>query len=353
MPATWMRPRSRRFADRELIEGNDMGEALAELAPFLFRDPPDHTRLRGFVQKAFTPRVVQGLEPRIEQICGELLDAAFDRGETDLVSEYAYPLPVQIIIEMLGVPPEDQAQFKGWSEALRRGLDPDFLLPPEAVTERLNGILSFVQYFAGLIAKRRAEPTEDLLSRLIAAEEHGDQLSPGELISTCILLLVAGHETTVNLIAGGALALMENPHQFARFRDDPTVGRSAVEEMLRYVGPVQLTGRVALEDMEVGGVKLRKGDFSMLLLGSANRDPGAFEMPDTFDVGRVDNPHLGFGFGVHHCLGASLARLEAQVALRGLAARRARHLELTEGERVYKENVVLRGLARLPVTLAA
>jgi len=338
--------------DREMLEGNSMTEFLNEMAPFLFRDPPDHTRLRGLVQKAFTPRVVQSLQPRIEQICNALLDEAFERGEMDLVSDYAYPLPVQIIIEMLGVPPEDHASFKGWSDALARGLDPDFLLPPEAVSERLAGILSFVQYFAGLIAERREHPTDDLLSKLIQAEEQGDVLSQGELIATCILILVAGHETTVNLISGGALALMENPEQLARFRDDPGVARTGVEEMLRYVGPVQLTGRIALEDFEVGGVELSKGDFSMLLVGSANRDPAAFARPDVFDVGRVENPHLGFGFGIHHCLGASLARLETQVAL-GALVRRAGRIERTDEELSYKENVVLRGLASLPVEISA
>ncbi len=340
------------FRDPELIEAGSSSELLAEMAPFLFRDPPDHTRLRGLVQKAFTPRVVQGLQPRIEEICRNLLDEAFERGEMDLVSDYAYPLPVQIIIDMLGVPPEDHEQFKTWSEALARGLDPDFLLPPEAVSERLAGILSFVQYFAGLISRRREDPGEDLISKLIQAEEQGDVLTQGELISTCILLLVAGHETTVNLISGGALALMEHPDQLTRFRDDPAVSRTAVEEMLRFVSPVQLTGRVALDDMEVAGTKLDKGDFSMLLIGSANRDPDVFSDPETFDVSRNENPHLGFGFGVHHCLGAPLARAEAQTAL-GMLAKRARSIERKAGDPVYKENVILRGLKTLPVSLSA
>jgi cytochrome P450 len=338
--------------DRDLIEGNAMSGMLLELAPFLFRDPPDHTRLRGLVQKAFTPRGIGGLEARVHQICEQLLDTAFERGEMDLVADYAYPLPVQIIIEMLGVPPEDHECFRGWSNALARGLDPDFLLPPEAVTERLSGILSFVQYFAGLISERRENPGDDLISGLIQAEEGGDVLTQGELIATCVLLLVAGHETTVNLISGGALALMEHPDELARFRDDQSLVRSGVEEMMRYVCPVQLTGRVALEDFEIGGVEVKKGEFSMLLVGSANRDPEAFESPEIFDVGRVDNPHLGFGFGIHHCLGAPLARLEAQVALHSLVTR-ARRLEREESELVYKQNVVLRGLERLPVDLAA
>jgi cytochrome P450 len=324
---------------------------LAEMAPFLFRDPPDHTRLRGLVQKAFTPRVVDGLRPRLEEICEGLLDEALERGEVDLVADYAYPLPVQIIVEMLGVPAEDHEQFRVWSHALARGLDPDFLLPPEAVQQRLGAIMSFVQYFASLIEERRRKPGDDLLTRLIQAEEQGDMLTQGELLSTCILLLVAGHETTVNLISGGALALIEHPDQLALVRDDPTVIRSAVEEMLRFVCPVQLTGRVALEDMEVGGATVAKGEFSMLLIGSANRDPDAFKAPETFDVTRSDNNHLGFGFGIHHCLGAPLARLEAMVALPALL-RRAPGLQRLTDEVAYKENIVLRGLEALPVRLS-
>jgi len=325
---------------------------LAEMAPFLFRDPPDHTRLRGLVQKAFTPRVVDELRPRIAQICDELLDDALARGEADLVADYAYPLPVQIIVEMLGVPAEDHEQFRVWSDALARGLDPDFLLPPEAVQQRLGAIMAFVQYFASLIEARRTRPGDDLLSRLIAAEEQGDVLTQGELLSTCILLLVAGHETTVNLVSGGALALLEHPDQLARMRDDPGVVRTGVEEMLRFVAPVQLTGRVALEDMEVGGARIRAGEFSMLLIGSANRDPDAIADPDTFDVTRADNNHLGFGFGIHHCIGAPLARLEAQIALPTLL-RRARRIERVVDTLHYKENIVLRGLAALPVRLSA
>jgi hypothetical protein len=325
---------------------------LEEMAPFLFRDPPDHTRLRGLVQKAFTPRVVEGLRPRIEEICAGLLDTALETGEVDLVADYAYRLPVQIIVEMLGVPAEDHEQFRVWSHALARGLDPDFLLPPDAVQQRLGALLSFAQYFGALIEDRRQKPGDDLLTRLIQAEEQGDVLSQGELLSTCILLLVAGHETTVNLISGGALVLMDRPDQLALVRDDPGVGRTAAEEMLRFVCPVQLTGRVALEDMEVGGERIAAGEFSMLLIGSANRDPEAFSDPDTFDVTRTDNNHLGFGFGIHHCLGAPLARLEAQVALPALF-RRARRLERVSDELSYKENIVLRGLETLPVRLSA
>ncbi len=342
-----------RFASLRSMQAAGQGgtlDVLEELAPFLFRDPPDHTRLRGLVQKAFTPKVVDGLRRRIVQLCDELLDPIVAEGGGDLVADYAYPLPVQVIVEMLGVPPEDHATFRSWSEALARGLDPDFLLPPEAVHERLAGILNFVQYFAQLIDKRRADPGEDLLSRLIAAEEQGQVLSQGELLSTCILLLVAGHETTVNLISGGALALLEHPDQLERLRADGSVGRSAVEELLRYVSPVQLTGRICLEPMEVGGTLLEAGEFSMLLIGSANRDPLVFEDADDLDLGRAENPHLGFGFGLHHCLGAPLARLEAQIAFEVLL-RRA-ELRAGVGGLAYKDNIILRGLASLPVEVA-
>jgi cytochrome P450 len=323
-----------------------------DLSPFIFRDPPDHTRLRGLVQKAFTPRVVDALRDDAEQLAKSLVDDALEKGEVDLVADFAYALPVRIIAEMLGVPESDLDMFKGWSDALARGLDPDFLLPPEAMQERLNALISFMGYFGALISERRQAPGDDLLSKLIQAEENGVMLTQGELIATCILILVAGHETTVNLLSGGVLELMRHRDQMTMFRDDPSVLRSGVEEMLRFVSPVQLTGRTALEDMEVGDAELLKGEFAMLLLGSANRDPAVFEDPETFDVTRVDNPHIGLGFGVHHCLGASLARLEAHVALPELIGRIG-SIELVTDELVYRENIVLRGLAALPVHITA
>jgi cytochrome P450 len=325
-----------------------MNEALDELIPFIFRDPPDHTRMRGLVQKAFTPRVIQGLQPRIEQICTELLDAALQRREIDLVTDYAYPLPVQVITEILGVPPQDRTQFQKWSDALAHGLDPEFLLSPEAVAQRTAGMLSFIQYFTDLTSRRRANPGDDLISRLIQAEEHGKVLTHTELIATCLLLLVAGHETTVSLISGGALALTQHPDQLARFHDDPDVTASGIEEMLRFVSPVQLTMRIATQTMRFGEFVVEKGDACMLLIGSANRDPDVFTVPDTFDVARADNPHLGFGLGIHHCLGAPLARLETRIALNALV-RRTRRWELTTDQLVYKDNIALRGLANLPV----
>jgi cytochrome P450 len=343
------------FADERLPlrPGDDApAQGTEDHRPFLFRDPPDHTRLRGLVAKAFTPRVVEGLRPRTEQIVAQLLDEALERGEMDAVADFAYPLPVRIICDLLGVPAADEPLFHDWSAALARGLDPDFLLSDEVRRARMDALSSFAEYFFELLADRRTHPGDDLLSRLALAEEHGDTLSEGELLSTAILLLVAGHETTVNLISGGILALLEHPDQLGRLRADPGLARPGVDEMLRYVSPVQLTGRTMLEDLAVADVVLPKGEFVLMLVASANRDPEAFEHPDRLDLGRRDNRHLGFGFGIHHCLGAPLARLEAQVAVPELV-RRAASIELAATSVRYRENVVLRGLVGLPLRLRA
>jgi cytochrome P450 len=329
---------------------NALGDAERDNRPFLFRDPPDHTRLRGLVSKAFTPRMVEGLRPRTEAIVAELLDAALAREEMDAVADFAHPLPVRIICDMLGVPPEDQGRFQGWSAALARGLDPDFLLTEDVQQARFDAVVAFAEYFFTLLAERRARPGPDLLSQLALAEEAGDTLSEGELLSTAILLLVAGHETTVNLISGGVLALLDHPDQLDRLRADPQLGRSGTEELLRYVSPVQFTGRTLTDEMTVGGVRLARGEFVVVLLGSANRDPEVFDDPDGLNLARADNRHLGFGFGLHHCLGASLARMETHVAL-GELVRRTGTIELATDRLTYRENVVLRGLSALPVHL--
>jgi cytochrome P450 len=324
--------------------------AMRDMRPFLFRDPPDHTRLRGLVSKAFTPKVVESLRARTQQIVDELLDTAFEADRVDLLESFAYPLPVRIICDMLGVPVADQDRFKSWSTSLARGLDPDFLLTGEAIKDRDDAVMQFAQYFFELLAERRRSPGDDLLSRLVEVEDDGGVLSEAELLSTCILLLVAGHETTVNLISGGTLALLRHPDQLERFRTDPEVTRSGVEEMLRYVSPVQLTGRAMIEDIEIAGVTLRAGDFVMVLIASGNHDADQFPDPERFDVGRTSNNHLGFGFGIHHCLGAPLARMETQVALTSLV-RRAPDLAVTVDEPTYKTNVVLRGMESLPVAM--
>jgi pimeloyl-[acyl-carrier protein] synthase len=309
-------------------------------------DPPDHTRLRGLVQQAFTPRVVEGLRPRIESLVREALDRAEDRGGMDLVADLAYPLPVTVIAELLGVPVEDRESFRRWSDALVGGLD------PVAVSDRRAAVLAardaLATYLQRIIEGRRAAPRDDLLSHLIEAEEQGDRLSGPELVAMGVLLLVAGHETTVNLIGNGVNALLAHPDQLARLRDAPELVEPAVEELLRYDSPVQLTGRVALEELELGGRRVEPGQMVMLLLGAANRDPRVFPHPDRLDLGRAPNPHLAFGRGIHFCLGAPLARLEGQIAIAALV-RRFPTLRLA-GEPVRRPTVTLRGFASLPLT---
>jgi cytochrome P450 len=323
---------------------------------FLVRNPPDHTRMRRLVSKAFTPRMIARLAPRIERLVDDLLDGALaaerapaGRDGVDLIEALAYPLPVTIISELLGVPATDHERFQAWSHALARGLDPDFLLPADVRARQRTARAEFADYFRDLAAWRRDHPAEDLLSALVAVEEGGDGLTEQELIVTCTLLLVAGHETTVNLIGNGTLALLRNPDALARFRADPAIAPNAVEELLRYDSPVQLTVRLALADAEVGDQPISRGEVVLALIGAANRDPAAHPDPDRLDLAREPSRHLAFGQGIHFCLGAPLARLEGQLALRHLLARAPR-LRLA-AEPVWKENLVLRGLERLPVRL--
>jgi cytochrome P450 len=302
---------------------------------FLMLDPPDHTRLRGLVSRAFTARMVERLRPRIERIVEGLIDAL--PAQADLISGLAYPLPVLVICELLGVPPEDHDRLHEWSEAMARGLDPDFLLPTEVLDRRDEARRQFDAYFDELADRRRAEPADDLLSALTRVEE----LSRDELLVTCILLLVAGHETTVNLIGNGTLALLRND-ALGRFAPE------AVEELLRYDPPVQLTIRFAHDDVTLGGVDVRRGEPVVGLIGAANHDPAVFPDPGRLDLDRRPGRHLAFGLGIHFCLGAPLARMEGALALAALARRRP-GLRLLEPAPPYKENLVLRGLAELRV----
>ncbi|MFI6324511.1 cytochrome P450 [Nonomuraea sp. NPDC050556] len=319
------------------------GDPTKPIESFLLMDPPDHTRLRALVSRAFTPRMVERLRPRVEAIAERLIEELPD--DADLVSGFAYPLPVMVITEMLGVPPEDHERFSGWSETLARSLDP--MLSSELVQETERARAEFGDYFRELIALRRKAPGEDLLSALTLVKE----LSEAELVATCVLLLVAGHETTVNLIANGVLALARHnaTDYLVKY---PDRGAAVVEEVLRYDPPVQLTLRYALEDAELGGVPTPQGTAVLALVGAANRDPAAFAEPDRFDLDRKPGRHLAFGLGIHFCLGATLARLEGEVALRALA-RAAPGLTLAGPAPPYKENLVLRGLASLQVRLAA
>jgi cytochrome P450 len=331
---------------------DEMLQAIDETRPFLFRDPPEHTRLRGLVSKAFTPRMVEGLRPRVEAMVDELLDAACERREIDLVRDFAYPLPIQVICEMLGIPATDRDRFSELSAVLARGLDPEFLQPDGATEKQFASVVAFAEYFFPLLEERRRAPGEDLLSQLALAEEAGDALTEAQMLSTAILLLVAGHETTVNLISGGVLELIRHPDQQERWRDDESITATAVDELLRFVAPVQLTGRVLMDDLVLpSGPTLTKGNYVLTLIASGNRDPEVFGHPDLLDLRRDENRHLGFGFGLHHCLGAPLARLETAIALPELL-KRTRSLELLAEQVSYRDNVVLRGLSELPVRLS-
>jgi len=320
---------------------------------FLFLDPPDHTRLRKLVSKAFSPKVVRALEPDIAVLVDGLLDKVATADRLEVISDLAYPLPVAVICRLLGVPIEDEPQFSWASALLAQGLDPfiAFTGQPQGFEERMEAGLWLRGYLRDLLRQRRAHPGDDLMSGLIAVEEAGDQLTEDEIVATCNLLLVAGHETTVNLIANGALALLRHPEHWAALGKDSSHASAIIEETLRYDPPVQLVGRVAGEDMSIGeqDVRIPKGDIMMLLLAAAHRDPVVTERPDEFDPTRESVRHLAFGLGPHFCLGAPLARLEATVALSALTKRfpNAR----IEADPEYKPNVTLRGMTGLDVAV--
>jgi cytochrome P450 len=315
----------------------------------LDRDPPAHTRLRSLVSKAFTPRVVERLRPHIQQIVDGLLARVEGQGSMDLIEEFAYPIPVIVICELLGVPVEDHEQFKTWSLDIARGLDA-IMLPVDSEVARRSGTArqALLGYFRGLIAERRVSPRDDLLSGLIAAEEAGDRLSEDELLATCILLLVAGHETTVNLIGNGTLALLRHPGELRRLRENPALIASAVEELLRYDGPVQRTARMPSDDVQVGGRTIARGEMVMPFIGAADRDPAQFPDPDRLDITRSDNRHVAFGMGIHFCLGAPLARVEGQIAINTLV-QRLPGLALATEKPEYRQSLTLRGLTALHV----
>jgi pimeloyl-[acyl-carrier protein] synthase len=324
------------------------GDAGFDLS-MLFRDPPDHTRLRTLVTKAFTPRAIEQMRERIQQIVDELLEAVRPRRAMDLVADFAYPLPVIVICEMLGVPDTDRQRFRDWTVHIARALDAIALpMEPEVIARGLAARHALADYFRGLVAERRRQPRGDLLSELIAAEEQGDRLTEGELMATILLLFVAGHETTVNLIGNGTLALLRHPDQLRRLREDPSLLPGAVEELLRYDGPVQRTGRSCSTEVQIGGRTIPENSVVLGIIGAANRDPAIFPDPDRLDVTRGENRHLAFGWGIHFCLGASLARLEAQIAL-GTVVRRLPHLALATAAPEWRPASALRGLVALPV----
>jgi cytochrome P450 len=309
-------------------------------------DPPDHTRLRRLVAKAFTPKTVENLRPDIVRLTDELLDR-FD-GEVDVVPELALPLPMAVIGEMLGIPASERAALQPHVRASARMLE--FNPPLDDVDAAAQSSAIIAEHLEVLIAQRRAEPTDDLLSELVHVEEQGDQLSHEELITTVMLLFGAGFETTTNLIGNGLLALLDHPAELRRLRDDRSLMKTAVEELLRWDSPVQVDGRAAFEDVEVDGMAIAAGEQFVTLLGAANRDPRAFDDPDRFDVGRVGQAPMSFGGGIHYCLGAALARAEGAVVFDRLLDRFPVIEPAWGGQRpVYRDTIVLHGLESLPV----
>jgi cytochrome P450 len=343
------------LSDPRLSNDPHHAGALAEVlrGDFLSRsmigaDPPEHTRLRRLVSKAFTARRVEGLRPRVQEIADALLDRITPRGSADLVAEFALPLPVTVIGELLGVPEADRNRFRIWTdEMLDRPFDPGSdMARVTAARERMHG------YLADLVAAKRAHPADDLLTDLVETTDEGERLDPQELLAMAFLLLIAGYVTTVSLIGNGTLALLRRPNELDRLRADPSLVPQAVEELLRFDGPVNPgVTRYALEDLEIGGVRIPRGDMVLLAIAAADRDPDRFPDPDRLDVGTADPGHLAFGHGIHYCLGAPLARLEGQVAFTTLLARLPDlALATREDQLRWTGGGVLRGLRELPVT---
>ncbi|MBE3560363.1 MAG: cytochrome P450 [Ktedonobacteraceae bacterium] len=320
---------------------------LALTRQILFLDPPDHTRLRGLVAKAFTPRVLESLRPRIQGIVDQLLDAVQKQGQMDLMRDFAYPLPAIVIAELLGVPPEDREQFIAWTGSFGTLLG-ESNLTMEGAIQALLGVAEFIEYFRKTIAQRRTAPKDDFLQDLIATEEQGDRLTEEELLANCVLLLAAGHGTTTHLLGNGMLALLTHPDQLQALRDHPAMISLAVMELLRYESPVQLTSRLAKENIQIGGKQISAGQEILLCLGAANRDPAQFDEPDRLNLSRQENRHLAFGQGIHYCLGAPLARLEAEIAFNTLV-KRLHAPRLQTGELEWTKSLVFRGLFSLPI----
>ncbi|MGV7001958.1 cytochrome P450 family protein [Priestia megaterium] len=312
----------------------------------LSSDPPDHTRLRTLVHKAFTPKMIEGLRGRIQEVADTLLDAVQSKGKMNLVDEFAFPLPIIAICEMLGIPPEDRNQFRDWSDILIEAFN-----RPEKIQQARPTFQSFIKYMNQMIEDRRKNSTEDLVSALVHAETEGEKLTEKELYSMIFLLIVAGHETTVNLIGNGVLALLQHPKQLEKLKRHPELISSTIEEVLRFSGPVELaTNRWAGEDVQIYESLIRKGDMVVVALASANRDETQFENPDLFDITRQNNRHLAFGMGIHYCLGAPLARLEGEIALLTLLRRIPNlHLNIDAETLKWRPSYLTRGLIELPL----
>ena len=330
--------------------------APAEPGPFrdlvpsliLFRDPPDHSRLRSLVNKAFTPKAVSELEERIGQIVNERLDRIEPTGRMDLLADFAYPVPALVICELLGVPNADHTFITRHAPAMAARLDPSIFRSAATIAAADNATVELSRYLTDLIDQRRRDPRHDLLSALIAAQDGTDRLNHDELVTMAIFLLIAGHETTANLLGNGVLAVLCHPDQLERLRDDPTLDHTAIEELLRYDGPVQMAERITLDDVDICGNHIPKGRIIALCIAAANRDATVFAQAQQLDVGRTPNPHLAFGSGAHFCIGAPLARMEARIMLRALLDRLP-HLALADTKTCWRPSFTIRGLQRLDV----
>jgi cytochrome P450 len=317
----------------------------------LFRDPPDHTRLRGLASKAFTPRMVEALRPRIQALVDELIEPVGEGDSYDVVRALAEPLPILVIAELLGLPASDRKDLKRWSDDLAAMLDGSIAMQHLGPAVKSAGEVT--EYLREHLEQRRARPRDDLLSAMIAARERDENLNDEEIIATALLVMGAGHETTTNLIGNAVLALLRDPAAQARLRREPALIESAVEEFLRYDAPVQATSRVANEPFEIAGRVIPPREEIGLALGAANRDPAVFAEPDRLDLGRADNRHLAFGFGIHFCLGAGLARLEAALAVGALVARTASlELAVADDALAWRPGWLLRGLTSLPARVS-
>jgi cytochrome P450 len=331
------------------LRGGSTSSPMAEMYSkwMLQVDPPDHTRLRALVNKAFTPRVVEAMRPRIQQMVDDFLDPVVSAGRMDVMSDIAFPLPILVICDLLGVPRSEYSNIRRWTHELLRSLSP--AISAQGMARVNQVIVELREYFRSLANERRKQPKDDMMSGLLAARELGDKLNEDELLATCILLAFAGHATTAQLTGKGMLLLLQNPDQLELLRNDPSLIVGAVEEMLRYESTLQLVYRATTEDVTIAGKPIPRGQMIFVSLAAANRDPAQFPDPDRFDIRRDASKHVSFGHGIHYCVGAALGRLESQIAINTIL-RRLPNLKLcAEGIR-REPSLLLRGLVELPVT---
>jgi len=334
-----------RLPASECIAAEPVYHALSKT--MFYADPPYHTRLRGLVNSAFTPLAVEQMRPHIQQIVNDLLDAVRGRGEMEAMRELAHPLPILVIAKMLGLPSEDRQQFKDWSDDIFAILG-SVPHAPQLMERAARSLSELSTYITRLSEARRQEPRRDLFTALLGAVEAGERLSQEELVSNVIILLSAGHETTSNLLGNGLLALLQHPDQLKKLRDGPALMPLAVEEMLRYDNPVQIAYRCATDDVNIGDKCIRAGQLVNSVLAAGNRDPDRYSLPDLFEITRDEGRHLGFGLGIHFCIGAPLVRLEAQIAFDAIL-NRLPHLRLASEELIWQEQPIFRGLRTLPL----